>query len=89
MQTGTGEFPYRSGCRIRPDGGYEAYSDGSLCDDRGFPVPKRIPEEGAQQHKQIKPCISCGGQGKTSTTCEGIVRTSYCEHCEGEGVLFA
>jgi len=79
--------PLRSGCRVLPDGSYEAYVDGVRCDDRGFPIPKREEQTGCMKEKTVRPCISCGGQGRTSTTCEGIVRTEYCSKCEGEGVL--
>lgn len=75
----------RSGCRILPDGSYESYADGVRCDDRGFPLPKK--QAGNNAEKTVRPCINCGGQGRTSTTCEGIVRTEYCSNCEGEGVL--
>ena len=80
--------PLRSGCRIKPDGGYESYADGMLCDDRGFPMARAAPKEDVKG-KQVRPCISCGGQGRTSTTCEGIVRSDYCATCEGQGVVFA
>jgi len=79
--------PLRSGCRIRPDGGYESYADGVLCDDRGFPIAKPKPKDDDNKNKQIRPCISCAGQGRTSTACEGIVRSDYCTACEGQGVL--
>ena len=79
--------PLRSGCRIRPDGGYESYADGVLCDDRGFPIARTKPKDDANKNKQIRPCISCGGQGRTAVTCEGIVRSDYCTACEGQGVL--
>jgi hypothetical protein len=81
--------PPHSGCRIFPDGRYESYADGNLCDDKGFPVPKERPKASAADYKQVRPCISCGGQGRTSTTCDGIVRTEYCNQCEGDGVVFA
>jgi len=82
--------PFRSGQRIRTDGGYESYVDGSRCDDKGFPLPKQTTKpSGAAGSKQVKMCISCTGQGKTSTTCEGIVRSEYCVNCEGEGVVMA
>ena len=84
---GEPELPLRSGARVHPDGRYEAFAGGNRCDERGFPMPKTAAEQKSSANKQVRPCVACGGQGKTSSTCEGIVRTEYCTHCEGDGAV--
>ena len=84
---GEPEPPLQSGARVHPDGRYEAFAGGNRCDERGFPLPKTTAEHKSSANKQVRPCVACGGQGKTSSTCEGIVRTEYCTHCEGDGAV--
>eukprot|EP00287_Rhodomonas_sp_CCMP768_P012141 CAMPEP_0196728918 /NCGR_PEP_ID=MMETSP1091-20130531/9453_1 /TAXON_ID=302021 /ORGANISM="Rhodomonas sp., Strain CCMP768" /LENGTH=182 /DNA_ID=CAMNT_0042071723 /DNA_START=14 /DNA_END=562 /DNA_ORIENTATION=+ len=77
--------PLHSGIRVTPDGGYEAYAGGMKLGKDGFPVQK--PRGPMAEGSRVVLCVSCGGKGRTSEVCQGIVREDYCQHCEGEGAL--
>jgi len=83
MQSSTRSM--HSGVRILPDGGYEAYSQGEKLGKDGFPMKK--PKGPSIEGTRVSICSACSGDGKTTTICQGIVRTEYCQACQGEGAV--
>ena len=77
--------PLTSGIRILADGTHQMFVAGRMCDRDGFPLP--LESKLSRPEVRVVPCVGCGGQGRVSTTCDGIVRTEYCSKCEGEGAI--
>eukprot|EP00286_Rhodomonas_abbreviata_P012558 CAMPEP_0181320130 /NCGR_PEP_ID=MMETSP1101-20121128/17953_1 /TAXON_ID=46948 /ORGANISM="Rhodomonas abbreviata, Strain Caron Lab Isolate" /LENGTH=174 /DNA_ID=CAMNT_0023427801 /DNA_START=99 /DNA_END=623 /DNA_ORIENTATION=+ len=85
VQSQVPKEPLYSGIRISPDGGYESYAAGMKLGKDGFPLQK--PRGPMAEGSRVVMCFACTGEGKTTTTVQGIVRADYCTTCQGEGAV--